>query len=145
MGKTNLILFAIFIVSLSFGVTRSAAQTPLKSVGNIELTIKSTPLSSSGLASNYDVPVNEKYPLLRGVNFRVESSHGGDLWEIDSVALADKNNPGQALLKVTLIVHSYRGKKKVVQKKLKLKKTQSRKFSLKFNGLDYEFTANYKT
>jgi hypothetical protein len=142
MRKNLPIWLAIFAIYLCFAVMISSGQTGFKSVGNIGLMIESNrPVPFSKY--NFNVPVNEKFPLLRGFGLRIESTHG-DSYELFSMEIAEKNNTGRALLKVTLAVSKYRDGLKMIQKKFKLKKGQKKNFRLKYNQFDFEITAYYQ-
>ena len=116
-------------------------QKGAKSIGTISLEVKSNYDSTSIF---FDVPVNERLPILHGDELGVEESETGNTWQLISIAVADKNNAEKALSKVTLIVSENRKKTKIIRKKLKLKKGQKEHFQLKYKNLFYEINAFYK-
>ncbi|CAN5571128.1 hypothetical protein BH10ACI1_BH10ACI1_30690 [soil metagenome] len=145
MSMKNLQLsFVILLVFMCFGIEQVAGQNQAKSVGNINLEINEKKGSATRpIFGIFDVPINERFPILRGEQLVVDITHVGSL-TISSIAIADTENSDVALLKVSMTVAKIRGGMKTVTKKIKIKKGQKCSFRLKQKEFYFEITAYYQ-
>lgn len=119
-----------------------SGQDKAKSVGNITLEI--TAKYNLERKSFLNVPVNEKFPILRGNQFFIEQSHSGKVWQINSMAVANKDKAEQALLTITFYTAGYNDQAKTIRRQIKLIKGQSKDFRVKYKDFYYEITAFYE-
>ncbi len=128
------ILLPIITFILCFGAIQTLAQTKIKPVGNVIVRVGSDIV--------LEVPVNDKIPLLRGTGYRVESSHGNSMFQIDTLAVSTKIDEAILTFRVTNQTDSK--KIRYVTKKINLKKGEKKTFNFKVK-LAYKPKRSYIT
>lgn len=106
--KKSSILFANSVLILCFGVIPIIAQTKTQSIGNVIIKVGSDIVLR--------VPINNKIPLLRGDNYRIETSSISSMFQIDTLAILEK--PDEAIITFRVINQQIQGKFVLYQRDL---------------------------
>ncbi len=135
-----LALLAYLILILCFSATQNFAQTKIQSVDKIIISVGSDII--------LQVPINDKFPLLKGDNYRTETSNVDSMFQIDTSAVSKKIDEAVVTFRVTNQIS--REKYSFFNKRFSLKKGKKKNFKFKIKlsfepQRSYSVTAYYES